>query len=218
MAIVVTALGWLAKLPSPPQIWPNRDSLTPSLMSRMEQAQTSLFLVGFSLETTFKDYAGTLARALIDNSGLHVRILMLHPDSLHVRAHQIFSTRPVAERIRGTVNGFLKELFDALTPEARHRLQVRATHYLPRFAARVFDDSTMLLNFYLFKSRAHENPVIELRRDLHKESFAGILRSLDELFHYGDTQQECNRPNHRIVENGRWYGLPKAKSKDLECD
>ena len=43
----------------------------------------------------------------------------------------------------------------------------------------------MLINFYLYKRKAHANPVIEIRRDRNQQEFISILNSLNDLFENG---------------------------------
>ena len=131
---------------------------------------------------------------------------MIHPDSPHVNAHQEFTDRDIRRNIFEIVNKRLKSLYEELTPSAQKRLKVRATYYLPRFAARIYDDEIMLLNLYLYGSKAHANPVIEICRDNHEDEFNRILKSLNDLFSIGDDGKALH-PNHAIVENGVWHGL-----------
>lgn len=201
--LLVTAFGWLRKVPSPPRVWPRRDRVRPTLADRMERAREDLFLVGFSFETTLKDQGKLLVQALNGNPDLTVRMLMLNPSSPHAQAHAPFSARPLAARFALTED-LLRQLYDALSDDARHRLEVRATHYLPRFAARVFDRKSMLIGFYLLNSAAFGNPMIEVKRSHHREAFDGIRRSLLAMYDYDRTP-----PNVEIIQNGRWYGLPR---------
>jgi len=190
------------------KLWSNRNEIDPSICKRIKSAKRSLFFVGFSFEGVLHDHSGLIKDILLKNENLEIKMLMLHPDSLHVVAHQDFTDRDIKRNIYEVVNKRLKSLFDGLSPSAQRRLQVRATYYLPRFAARIFDDDIMIINFYLYRSRAHENPVIEIRRGKHEKEFIHILNSLNNIFHIGDDGGP-RKPNHTIIENGKWYGLPE---------
>ena len=193
------------------QVWSDRDRVRPSLRKRMQSAEKSLFLVGLSFESLYKDHREVLLEAL--KKGVTVRTLMLHPASKHVDAHQEFATRNVRESINTTVEYHLKSFYakyKRLESAHKGQLNVRATYYLPRFAARIVDDKNMVLNLYLFNSKAHENPVIEICRDRHEQECETILTSLEELFDYGG-ESAAGHPNCRIIENGRWKGLPSVR-------
>lgn len=189
------------------QVWDDRDKVSPSFNKRITLASKSIFFVGFTFETTFKDYGKFLKDALMTHSNLEVKLLMIHPNSLHVSAHQYFTDRDLKRHINEGINSRLKSLCDELNPSAQERLNVRATYYLPRFAARIFDDEVMLLNFYLLKAKAHVNPVIEIRRDKHEQVFNRIFSSLNEMFKIGD-DGKATHSNYHIIENGNWHGLP----------
>ena len=128
---------------------------------------------------------------------------MLHPDSLHAEAHEAFSDREVREEIRGVINQ-MKSFLNDLDQDVKKNLDIRLTHYLPRFAAKVFDHNTMLLNFYMYKSRAQENPVIEVSRSNHNEVFSSILKSLEILF---NIKADSKQANHELIIDGKWNQL-----------
>jgi len=196
------------------KIWRNRDLVKPSFRERMQNATKSIFLNGFSFETLFKDNSQVLTDAIKRN--VEVRILMLHPDSKHTDAHQEFSSRLVKVSINNTIENHMKFFYDEmmhslekdgiLNPEFKVKLDIRVTYYLPRFAARICDDN-MLINFYLYKSKAHENPTLEILRDHNKDIFDALLSSLNALFEY-EGNRKGGHPNFRIVDKGEWKGLP----------
>jgi len=189
------------------RVWPERDVVSPSFRERLEDAKEDLFLVGFSFETLFKDRDDALKSAL--KKGVKVKVLMLHPDALHATAHDEFSSRGmrVKETIEYVVEQYLKPLYDALDKSWKEQLDVRATYYLPRFAARIYDKKRMLLNFYLYESRASINPVIEIRHDHHMEVYNKFHKSLEGLFEY-EGGKKGGHPNHKFIENGHWNPLP----------
>lgn len=131
---------------------------------------------------------------------------MMHPASDHVIAHQPFRDDSRIAQIE-TAEQRLKALFEELTPDERKRLHVRASYYLPRFAARVFDEETMLVKFYLYKSRAQGNPVIELHHERNEAEFACILQSLNTKFERGVETKVDEMRNRKVIHNGKWYGL-----------
>ncbi len=186
-----------------PPIWQNRHDLCPSLSRRIEISNESIFYVGFSLKSTFDHYRNVLSKSLNEKPQLKVNMLMAHPDSLHTEAHEIFSDREVKKEIRGVINQ-MKSFFSDLDQDAKKNIDIRLTHYLPRFAAKVFDHNTMLLNFYLYKSRAQENPVIEVFKSKHDEVFSNILKSLKNLFNF---KAENKQANHELIKDGKWNQL-----------
>ena len=190
------------------RIWSDRDSVEPSFRQRILQAEKSLFLIGFSFETLFKNHSKALVYAL--EKGVIVRILMLHPESEHVNAHQEFSSRKVKASIVKVIEEHMRtfyELYEVLDPSTRGNLEIRLTYYAPRFAARIYDEENMLLNFYLYKSKAHENPTLEINRNTHKAEFQAILNSMNALFNY-EARKEGSHPNYEVVSRGEWIGLP----------
>jgi hypothetical protein len=191
------------------RVWSSRHKVNPSFSDRINSATKSIFFIGFTFEATMRDYSELFKDALTNNSNLMIKLLLIHPDSLHVSAHQDFTVRNIAGNIDEAINVRLKSLFDTLSPSARRRLMVRATYYLPRFAARIFDDEVMLLNFYLYGIQAQANPVIEVCHDKHEKEFNRILTSLNDLFDAGvGNNGNTKRPNHLIIDGGTWNGLP----------
>jgi hypothetical protein len=153
----------IIKEPKSPRLWKNRHELLPSLSRRIELAKKSIFLVGFSLKSTLDHHRNVLVDTLNDNLKLKVKMLMVHPDSLHVPAHEPFADRIVSKEIP-EVLGQLESLYNDLNGSAKKRIDARLTDYLPRFAVKAFDNETMLINLYIYKSRAQENPVFEINK------------------------------------------------------
>lgn len=188
------------------QIWSDRHEVTPSFLNRIKSTKKSIFFVGFTFETTLRDYSEYFKDQLMNNPELEIKLLLSHPNSIHVAAHQLFSSRQLETNIYDSVDNRLKSLYEELSPSAQKRLTVKATYYLPRFAARIFDEETMLLNFYLYKTPAQVNPVIQLCSKENENEFNRINLSLNNMFNIGENETE-KFPNHRIIENGKWFGL-----------
>lgn len=188
------------------RLWKNRHEVSPSLSKRIELSKETIFFVGVTLESTFAHYRNVLLDALNNNPKLKVRMMMLHPDSLHVDAHQLFATHKIRDEIIDVIKSMESFYYD-LDRSAKNNLDITLTHYLPRFAAKIFDNKTMLLNFYLYKSRAQENPVLEIDSNDHNEEFKSILTALNKLYNY-ETNEEGRFPNHRLLHDGKWNGLP----------
>jgi hypothetical protein len=188
-------------------IWGSRKEVQPSLKDRIRSAKKSIYYVGFTFETALIEYRDCFKDAIKNNNKLDVRFLLIHPDSMHIRAHQDFTDRDIKVAVLEVVNKRMQNLFKELSESEKKRLRIRATHYLPRFAARVFDKEVILINFYLYKSKAQVNPVIEIRRDTHAEEFDRISNSLDELFDIDDNDDQLH-PNHLVTKDGEWFGVP----------
>lgn len=197
------------------QVWADRANISPPIIERIISSQKSLFFVGFTFGTTLKDHGEYIKTALMTHNNLEIKLLMVHPDSPHVTEHQNFSNRNIQNQLHDGI-AELHALFDELSPAAQGRIKARATYYLPRFSARIFDDEIMLLNFYLYKSKAHVNPVIEIHRDKHEKEFSQIFNNLNEMFKIGD-DENAPRPNHHIIENGNWNGLPEESDVMEKC-
>ena len=180
------------------RIWPNRASVVPRIEKRFRDAKRSIFLYGLSLEGTMNSHKAELVDAL--KRGVEVKILMLHPGSRHVEGHQEFSDRVLRPKIEENIELRMQKLFvEALTKEERTRLTLRATNYLPRFSANLWDDKDLYINFYLYKSSASDNPVIFMNDRTNAAAFRKIKKSLDDLFSDPDTA--------RVAEDGKWIGL-----------
>lgn len=177
---------------APVPIWKSRENLSFPMGDRMERAGRSLFLVGFSFESLFTDQKRALSNAL-RHPGLEVRILMVDPSSLHMEAHQAFTDRNLDEAMAKTLRR-ARDWFSGLPPSASSRVSVRLTQYLVRFAARIYDGNTMLINFYLYRSRAGQNPVIELSRARHQYPFEAIKSSIESLWSEAEV----------VAEAGQW--------------
>ena len=191
------------------RIWRGRDKVSPSFYDLLKEAKRRIFLVGFSFETMLVHHGLDLSEALNNNPSLTAKILMLHPRSKHVIAHQEFRKGPIAEKIMGVIDHDVHGIYQQLSPSAKKRLDVRLTNYLPRFAVRLYDD-VMLLNFYLYKRRAQINPVIEIHSTDHDEEFDGILYAMEELFQYQGDPAEGYPPNHKVIDDGKWVGPPRS--------
>ncbi len=79
------------------QVWCDRDMISPPISERIISAKKSLFFVGFTFGTTLKDYGEYLKNVLMSHNNLEVKLLMIHPDSLHVTEHQHFTKRNITE-------------------------------------------------------------------------------------------------------------------------
>ena len=195
-----------------PRMWIVREDVRPPFRNRVLAAKEDILLVGIALDTVVQNYLEEFVTALETQSNLRLRVLMLHPDSLHARAHQEFATYDLKSTVRGTIDGPLCTLYHRLSEKARRRLDIRLTHYLPRFSCRVVD-STMLINFYLLHRRAQSNPTIEFRRNKHSDEFDCMYSGLNELFAYDGSRSKAAapHPNLRITEEGKWLGWPPNK-------
>jgi hypothetical protein len=184
------------------KIWENREKVEPSFIDRIKSTKKSLFLIGVTFESTFKDHKDILFETIKKNSGLRVKILLLHPDSLHIDAHKEFTDRrDMSYNIKEAINFRFKDIYDRLSEDQRERIEIRATHYLPRIAIRIFDDEIMLLNLYLYDSKAHNNPVFEICRSNNEKEFLKIRGTVDELFCYGDVENKSHS-NHHVLKDG----------------
>jgi len=200
--IIAFISGWLFQLflnekNKPVIIWGSRDQVNPRFRKRLNELEKNLFMIGMSFESTFNNYKEPLKEALKKN--IKVKILLLDPFSQHVDAHQPFSDRNLRAAILETINGRLKKLYDDLSESERKNIEVKTTEYLPRFSANIWDGSKMFLNFYLYESKANNNPVIELKKKKNKKEFDAILNSLNSLFDVGS--------NRSIISNGKWIEI-----------
>lgn len=191
--------AYIERKNKPIVIWGNREVVTPSFRERINKLESDLFMVGISFETTFLNYKEPISKALKENK--EVKILLLNPYSKHVEGHQPFSDRDLKTSIEQTVNNRLKDLYNELSDNERKNLKVNATKYLPRFSANIWDSKVMFLNFYLYKSKANNNPVIEIKKEKNKDEFETILKSVKNLFDHPS--------NIKIIENGNWNGIKK---------
>lgn len=183
------------------KIWKNREDVKPTFIDRIKSVKKSLFLIGVTFESTFKDHKNALFEAIKKNNKLKVKILLLHPDSLHIEAHKEFTDRDMSFHIKEAINSRFKNIYDNLNEDQRKRLNINATFYLPRIAIRIYDDNIMLVNLYLFNSKAHNNPVFEITHKNNEEEFKRIRDSCIDLFNYG-YDGNCLHPNYRILEKG----------------
>jgi hypothetical protein len=184
-------------------IWENRHELRPSLGARIRNSKEDIFFVGFSLKSTFDHYRNVLTEILHGNRRPRIRMLMVHPNSLHAEAHETFSDREVRKEIRGVLHQ-MESFYNDLDLDAKNNIDIRLTHYLPRFAAKVFDYKTILLNLYMYKSRAQENPVIEITKSKHEVVFNNVIKSLTNLF---NLKMDHKHANHELILNGKWNQL-----------
>jgi len=134
--------------------------------------------------------------------------MRLPPGSRHVEGHQEFSDRVLRPKIEENIELRMQKLFvEALTKEERTRLTLRATNYLPRFSANIWDDKDLYINFYLYKSSASDNPVIFLNDQANAAAFKKIKQSLDDLFDDPDITH--------VAEGGKWNGLEGGDGMQL---
>lgn len=182
------------------RIWPNRAGVEPRIEKRFHNAKKSIFLYGLSFEGTLNSHKEDLVKAI--QRGVEVKILMLYYKSKHVEAHQEFSDRTLKPKLEENVVLRLHDLFyESLTESDRVRLAIRATNYLPRFSANIWDNKDLYINFYLYKSSASDNPVVLINDRESPTEFKKIKKTLDALFDDPD--------NVHITENGKWKGFDK---------
>ncbi len=198
LSIVVTILVFVL-LSFRPRIWSNRDYVRPILRDRIRNATDEIIFVGVALDTTIQNNRQELCKVLNGDSKVKLKLLMLHPESAHVKGHEEFASWEVKNTIINTANGHIKGLFDLLDGSARRRFEAELTYYIPRFSMKLIDDS-MLINFYLYKRSAHENPVIEFNKKSKSEDFINIYRSIENLFMVSS--------NHKLIKDGGWKGYP----------
>jgi len=204
-------IGYLVKQCIEPSnncsLLPNREAL--KMSERLKSAKKEIFIVGFTLETTMQFYSEIFKKAL--ENKVKLRLLFTHPESSYVTAHQPFANRDLKVTIHSFIQK-LKSFFESLDDEdAKNRIQVKATYYLPRFSAVIIDNELMMLNFYMFKSPAQCNPSLEIYRCKYRKEFDQIKNSLENIFNIESSTESFNEnnsslmrvpPNYIIVENG----------------
>jgi len=188
---------------------PNREAL--KMSEKLKSAKKEIFIVGFTLETTMQFYSEIFKKAL--ENKVTLKLLFTHPESSYVTAHQPFANRD----LKATIHNFIKKLksfFESLNDDAKNRIRVKATYYLPRFSAVIIDNELMMINFYMFKSPAQSNPALEIYRCKYRKEFDQIKNSLENIFNIESSTESFNEnksplimrdpPNFIIVENGKF--------------
>lgn len=185
------------------KIFVDRDEVKNSFKDRMKSVEANLLIVGLTLESILIGYKPTLENLL--NSNRKVKLLLLDPTSKHAEGHQPYSDRNIVLSIIETLDGRLKDLFNNLSIEARHNLEVKVTKYLPRFSAEIIDELELYINFHLYKSKANNNPVMYIKKIDAPDEFYSFYSSINKL--YNDTEN-C------IVKNGEWIGFEISADED----
>ncbi|HKP87336.1 MAG TPA: methyltransferase domain-containing protein [Blastocatellia bacterium] len=157
------------------------------------QAKKRLIISGHTINRFSQDDKVREALISLLKAGVEVSLIMLNPKSKYARAHapyhELESERSAKDQHQ-TALEFLVELFDTLEGDAKGRLEVLLSNYMPRFRTVIIDDSQIHLYLYMYDDDVSDHPDFVLEKDAYTSAtpeetnatlFARVLKSTYNL-------------------------------------